>query len=50
MEQSLQTIGIDYELWWKHDEQMAYYDKWNGASVSAQSVYVPNTYDLKNGK
>lgn len=35
---------------WKHDEQMAYYDKWNGASVSAQSVYVPNTYDLKNGK
>lgn len=25
-------------------------EKWNGVEVSNQSVYVPNTYDLKSGK
>ena len=25
-------------------------EKWNGVEVSSQSVYVPNTYDLKTGK
>lgn len=34
---------------WRHEEQMAYYDKWNGRTVSDQSLYVPNTYDLKSG-
>ena len=23
---------------------------WNGVEVSNQSIYVPNTYDLKSGK
>lgn len=35
---------------WAHSEQMKYYEVWNGVSVSNQSVYVPNTYDLKSGK
>lgn len=25
-------------------------EKWNGVEVSNQSVYIPNTYDLKSGK
>lgn len=25
-------------------------EKWNGVEVSNQSIYVPNTYDLKSGK
>ncbi len=24
--------------------------RWNGKEVSDQSIYVPNTYDLKSGK
>lgn len=35
---------------WHHEEQLKYYEKWNGVSVSDQSVYVPSTYDLKTGK
>ena len=35
---------------WKHEEQMEYYKKWNGKEVSDQSIYVPNTYDLKSGR
>lgn len=35
---------------WKHEEQLSYYGRWNGVSVSNQSVYVPNTYTLKDGK
>lgn len=25
-------------------------ERWNGVEVSSQSIYVPNTYDLKSGK
>lgn len=35
---------------WRHEEQLKYYEKWNGVSVSNQSIYVPNSYDLKTGK
>lgn len=35
---------------WKHEEEMKRLEKWNGVQVSTQSVYVPNTYDLKSGK
>lgn len=35
---------------WKHEEEMARLQKWDGVQVSSQSVYVPNTYDLKSGK
>lgn len=35
---------------WKHEEEMQRLEKWNGVQVSTQSVYVPNTYDLKSGK
>lgn len=35
---------------WKHEEQMEYYKKWDGHLVPSQSVYVPNTYTLKDGK
>jgi regulator of protease activity HflC (stomatin/prohibitin superfamily) len=35
---------------WKHEEEMARLEKWDGVQVSSQSVYVPNTYDLKSGK
>jgi regulator of protease activity HflC (stomatin/prohibitin superfamily) len=35
---------------WKHEEEMKRLEKWDGVQVSSQSVYVPNTYDLKSGK
>ena len=35
---------------WKHEEEMARLEKWDGIQVSSQSIYVPNTYDLKSGK
>lgn len=35
---------------WKHAEEMERLARWNGVSISNQSVYVPNTYDLKDGK
>ena len=35
---------------WKHEEEMARLEKWDGVQVSSQSIYVPNTYDLKSGK
>lgn len=44
--QNLTVMQAQY----RHEEQMAYYAKWNGVSISSQSVYVPNTYDLKDGK
>lgn len=41
-----QNISV-MQAQWKHEEQMLYNEKWNGKQVSDQSVYVPNTYDLK---
>lgn len=35
---------------WRHEEAMEKLQHWNGKEVSDQSVYVPNTYDLKTGK
>ena len=35
---------------WKHEEEMARLERWDGVQVSSQSIYVPNTYDLKSGK
>lgn len=35
---------------WKHEEEMRRLEKWDGVQVSSQSIYVPNTYDLKSGK
>lgn len=35
---------------WRHEETMERLQHWNGKEVSDQSVYVPNTYDLKTGK
>ena len=35
---------------WKHEEEMARLKRWDGVQVSSQSIYVPNTYDLKSGK
>lgn len=35
---------------WKHEEEMKRLEKWDGVQVSSQSIYVPNTYDLKSGK
>ena len=35
---------------WKHEEEMARLSRWDGVQVSSQSVYVPNTYDLKSGR
>lgn len=35
---------------WEHEEALAKIAAWNGKEVSDQSIYVPNTYDLKDGK
>lgn len=43
-----QNMSVE-QFKYKHEEQMKYYEKWDGRSVSAQSVYVPNTYTLQNG-
>lgn len=34
---------------WEHEEALAKIAAWNGKEVSDQSIYVPNTYDLKDG-
>lgn len=35
---------------WNYEIQLARAKKWNGVEVSEQSVYVPNTFDLQNGR
>lgn len=44
-----QNIGV-MQAQWKHEEEMKRLEKWDGVQVSSQSIYVPNTYDLKSGK
>ncbi len=44
-----QNISV-MQAQWKHEEEMARLQKWDGVQVSSQSIYVPNTYDLKSGK
>ena len=44
-----QNINV-MQAQWKHEEEMARLEKWDGVQVSSQSIYVPNTYDLKSGK
>lgn len=44
-----QNINV-MQAQWKHEEEMARLQKWDGVQVSSQSIYVPNTYDLKSGK
>ena len=44
-----QNLNIQ-QAQWKHEEEMARLEKWDGVQVSSQSIYVPNTYDLKSGK
>ena len=44
-----QNISV-MQAQWKHEEEMARLEKWDGVQVSSQSVYIPNTYDLKSGK
>ena len=39
-----------YQKQWDYEIQMERAKRWNGVEVSTQSVYVPNTYDLKSGK
>lgn len=43
-----QNISV-MQVQWKHEEEMKRLERWNGKNVSDQSVYIPNTYDLKNG-
>lgn len=35
---------------WRYEIELERAKKWNGKEVSDQSIYVPNTYDLKSGK
>ena len=35
---------------WKYEIELERAKKWNGVEISEQSVYVPNTYDLKSGR
>jgi regulator of protease activity HflC (stomatin/prohibitin superfamily) len=44
-----QNLNIQ-QAQWKHEEEMKRLEKWDGVQVSSQSIYVPNTYDLKSGK
>ncbi len=44
-----QNLSIQ-QAQWKHEEEMKRLEKWDGVQVSSQSIYVPNTYDLKSGK
>lgn len=39
-----------YQKQWDYEIQMERAKRWNGKEVSDQSIYVPNTYDLKSGK
>lgn len=39
-----------YQKQWDYEIAKIRAEKWNGVEVSNQSVYVPNTYDLKSGK
>lgn len=43
------NITIQREQW-KYEIEMQRAKNWNGKEVSDQAIYVPNTYDLKNGK
>lgn len=35
---------------WKYEIDLEKAKRWNGKEVSDQSIYVPNTYDLKTGR
>lgn len=35
---------------WEYEVELERAKKWNGVEVSSQSIYVPNTYDLKSGR
>ena len=35
---------------WDYEVSKIRASKFNGVEVSSQSVYVPNTYDLKSGR
>ncbi len=37
------------EAQWEYEIELERAKKWNGVEVSSQSIYVPNTYDLKTG-
>lgn len=39
-----------YQKQWDYEIAKIRAEKWNGVEVSNQSIYVPNTYDLKSGK
>ena len=39
-----------YQKQWDYEVAKIRAEKWNGVEVSNQSIYVPNTYDLKSGK
>ena len=34
---------------WEYEVELERAKKWDGVEVSSQSIYVPNTYDLKSG-
>jgi uncharacterized membrane protein YqiK len=35
---------------WEYEIDLERAKKWDGVEVSGQSIYVPNTYDLKTGR
>ena len=39
-----------YQKQWDYEIAKIRAEKGNGVEVSNQSIYVPNTYDLKSGK
>lgn len=39
-----------YQKQWDYEIQLERAKRWNGKEVSDQSIYVPNTFDLKTGK
>ena len=38
------------EAQWEYEIELERAKKWDGVEVSSQSIYVPNTYDLKSGR
>ncbi len=45
--------GVQYTFQreqWKYKVDLKRAEKWNGVEISNQSIYVPNTYDLRTGK
>jgi regulator of protease activity HflC (stomatin/prohibitin superfamily) len=44
-----QNISIQREQW-KYEVDLKRAERWNGVEISNQSIYVPNTYDLRTGK